>query len=245
MALRAVTLLGENTVAILADLCRHVSEVTGIEVTPDDRPPPSSDGAPERVAEADLIWGCGYLMCKLIDSGRLDAEIVAAPVLHGEQGPVYHSVLVAADPAIRSLQDACGRTLAINEPASWSGHHALVRHLQANGLDVSLFASTVETGSHRASIEAVAAGTAAVASIDHTVWEHAVRSGQVVGTVRVVDRTQDWPAPPIAVHRGVAPAARRELVEVVERIPDHAVDGLVGTVPAHRRDYDVMVPAAG
>ena len=242
--LRAVTLLGDNTVPILGDLCRHLV-ASGVAIEPDPRPPPRSTEAAARAEGADLIWGCGYLMCELIDAGRLDAEIVAAPVFEGQTEPVYHSVIVAADPRVRSLQDAAGRTLAINEPVSWSGHLALVRHLAAAGHDLSLFGSVVETGSHRGSVDAVACGDAAVASIDHTIWEHLGAHGQIGDAVRVIDRTADWPAPPIAVHRRVAPTVRRTIEEHLERLPDATIGGLHGTVRAARRDYAVMAPAVG
>lgn len=244
MALRAVTLLGENTVPILADLCRYLSEVIGEEVVPDRRSPPSSDVAAGRAATADVIWACGYLMCDLIDTGRVDAEIVAAPIFEGQAGPVYHSVIVAADPAIRSLADARGRRLAINEQASWSGHRALLRHLGEQESDLTLFADVVETGSHRASVEAVAAGEADVASIDHTVWDHLARVRPDLGGVAVIDRTRDWPAPPFAVGDRIASATRRVLRAAIEDTGPFDVDGLVTLVPAGRHDYDVMAPTS-
>ena len=234
MALRAVTLLGENTVPILADLCRHLTATTGIEIEPDPRPPPASVDAADRAAGADLIWGCGSLMCDLVDSGRLDAEIVAAPVFEGETGPVYHSVIVAADPSIRSVDDARGSRLAINEPESWSGHLALVRHLASLDRDVSMFVDIVKTGSHRSSIDAVAAGEADVASIDHTVWEHLGQGGRV----RAVERTQDWPAPPFAFHERVGPSERGALIAALTVL--RPAMGLDRVALVSRSSYSVM-----
>lgn len=229
-ALRAVTLLGENTVPILDRLCAHLSSVTGGSLV-------RVAGAPQA---ADLVWGCGYLLRELIDDGRLDAEIVASPVFAGETEAVYHSVLVAADRSIRTVDDARGKVLAINEEISWSGHHALTEHLAEYGTGLSMFDRVVMTGSHRSSVEAVAAGTADVAAIDHTVWEHLSDRPGLVGGVGVIGRTRDWPAPPFAVHRRLAPQIRDALVTALVSLTPDAVPGLAGAVPSSGGDYDVM-----
>jgi ABC-type phosphate/phosphonate transport system substrate-binding protein len=239
--IRAVTLLGDNTVPILDGLCRHVGEETGFDILVDGRLD-SSSGAVARAEDADLIWACGYLMCDLIDSGRLAAQIVAAPIFAGEEGPVYHSVIVAADPAIRTIDDARGRRLAINEPISWSGYLALVDHLGSVGTDLSIFERVVATGSHLASVEAVAGGEADIAAIDHTVWSKLVRQRQVAATLRAIDRTRDWPAPPFAVHRRISTGARRAIVASMSTISPNEIVDLEGVAPASRVDYDVMSP---
>lgn len=241
--LTAITLLGENTVSILDDLCRHVSEATGVEVVANAGPLRPSPPA-ERAGGADLVWACGYLMCDIIDSGRFDAKIVAAPIFAGQLAAVYHSVLVTANPEVRSLADAGGRVLAINETISWSGHHALVEHLAAHGTDLSMFERVVETGSHVASIERVASGAADLAAIDHTIWTDA-RTGGRFADVRVIDRTPDRPAPPFAVHERVDPSTRRRLVAGLITTPQDSVAGLAGLLPASRHDYDVMSPPPG
>ncbi len=240
MGLTAVTLLGDNTVPILGSLCRHLSADRGLAIHPRPGPVSSAD-AVAAAADADLVWGCGYLTCDLIDRGRLAADVVAAPVFDGEDSAVYRSVVVTADPSIGSLLDAGGATLAVNETVSWSGHHALVAHLASLGADLTLFGSIVETGAHRASLTAVARGDAGVAAIDHTVWEHA-RTAPDLAAVRVVECTRDWPAPPFAVRRGLDGAVRRDLAAALASIPAGAVTGLAGSVAASRSAYDEMLP---
>lgn len=235
MTLRAITLLAENTVPMLDDLCVHLGAATGREVV-------MVDGAAEGAVDAaDLVWGCGYLLCELIDAGRLDAQIVAAPVFPGQVAPVYHSVIVTGRDGIASLADARGGRLAINEPISWSGHHALVEHLGRSKMDASVFTSVVETGSHAASVDAVADGTADLASIDHTVWDWMVAGGRVPAHVRVVDRTRDWPAPPFAARH--AAVERSPLVGALLALPPGAVDGLTAVARATRATYRAMSPA--
>ena len=105
-------------------------------------------------------------------------DIVAAPVFPGQHGPVYHSVLVASavERHRATLEDLPGSVLAVNEPGSWSGHHALRAMLVERGVREPVFRHVVVTGSHAASIRALLTGAASVAAIDHTVWEDAVAS---------------------------------------------------------------------
>lgn len=63
-----------------------------------------------------------------------------------------------------------GRSLAFNEHRSMSGYLALKRDLQVKDVDFDIFGSLVETGSHRASVVAVARGQADVAAIDCRSW---------------------------------------------------------------------------
>lgn len=63
-----------------------------------------------------------------------------------------------------------GKRLAFNSVDSMSGYLALQRDLAAEGEDWGLFSERVETGSHSASIEAVAVGRADLAAIDCKSW---------------------------------------------------------------------------
>ena len=67
------------------------------------------------------------------------------------------------------LPDFRGRRFAINSDDSLSGYVALRVAMREAGLDPDS-AEWVETGSHRASIRAVAAGEADIASIDAVCW---------------------------------------------------------------------------
>lgn len=232
--LRAVTLLAENTVGMLDDVCARLEPALGRDLV---RVPV---GEPDVAESADLVWGCGYLLRQLIDGDQLDAEIVAAPVFEGQERAVYHSVVVTGRDGVGSIAEARAGRLAINEPVSWSGHHALLEHLGRSGMDASLFESVVETGSHAASVDAVAAGIADLAAIDHTVWDWLVASGRVPARVRVIARTRDWPAPPFAVGGRLGREERSRLAGALLALPPGAVDGLAAIAPASRGDYATM-----
>lgn len=212
-----VTYLGDNVLPIAAELAEELD----MELLSAD-----TFEAIER-QHADLYWMCGLLTVELIDSGRLPADIVAAPVFAGQPGPVYHSVIIVAPPAAADLS---GRRLVINEAGSWSGNHALRVHLQ--GSPVS-FASVVESGTHARSIDMLLAGEADVAAIDHTIWEHRLATDPAAHSLFVVDRTQDWPAPPFSASRRLddVDAVRHALVRTVP-------GGLERIVEAVSTDYD-------
>lgn len=65
--------------------------------------------------------------------------------------------------------------LAFNSPDSVSGLLALQRDLESQGSGLHIFKEQIETGGHRASIRAVAAGRASLAAIDAKTWTLAQR----------------------------------------------------------------------
>lgn len=194
MGLTAATYLGDNTVPILDALVRSMrAEGVDIEIDPDAGR--TSADARANAADVDLAWMCGSLAMVLTDEGVLTNDVTAAPVFAGRREPVYHSVIVAHRDGPDSIEAACAGSLGVNERESWSGHHGLRRHLGDRW-----FAAEVATGSHRGSIESVAARRCDVAGIDVTIWEHvAVTEPSAVADLRVIDRTPDWPAPPFLV----------------------------------------------
>jgi ABC-type phosphate/phosphonate transport system substrate-binding protein len=131
--------------------------------------------------------------------------------IEGGEGPLYSSAIVMrrrdapADAACRAPKD--GRAViplaswrdarfAVNAPDSMSGYIGLKRDLERNGDGLSLFAGMIETGSHRASIRAVADGAADVAAIDARSWHLARQyepSAQNLGVVGWTSRREGLP----------------------------------------------------
>lgn len=85
------------------------------------------------------------------------------------------------------LERLRGRRLAYNGPDSMSGVLALARDLAAAGESLEMFSERFETGSHRASVAAVARGDADACAVDCRSWdlirrfEPAAQDVQVVG----------------------------------------------------------------
>lgn len=82
-----------------------------------------------------------------------------------------------------------GKRLAYNEELSRSGFLALIQDLKEVGEAVDLFAGKLETGGHRASLEAVRDGRADVCAVDCRSWAMAQRLVPGVGNLRVVGWT--------------------------------------------------------
>ncbi len=231
-ALEVVTYLGANTVELVERISRQLSDNTGLDVYCDTAATWDVRMRRIRHGDAAVIWMCGLLGLELLDTGGLDAEIVAAPVFPGEAGPVYHSVIVAR-PGVERCAEA---TLAVNEAESWSGHHALRAHLATSDTEPdAVFGAVRMSGGHDESIDLMLSGRADIAAIDHTIWDHRLARDPAARRLRVVDRTQDWPAPPFLVSTKLDPRIRRTLTAgLIESVPA----GLDAIVPAERADYE-------
>jgi len=235
-----LSFLGLNTVPIVRRLGDELTAELGIDLAGELAPSWADFMAAIDDGTLQVAWLCGLATTELIDSGRFDAEIVAAPVFPGETGPVYRSVVVARREAgATSLEDLAGSRLAINSTGSWSGYHALRLHLAEAGRFDAFFGSVVETGGHGASIDRVVAGEADCAAIDCSVWDDGVAVGDArMGELTVVTRTRDHPAPPFSVSRALDPDVRRAIAAGLVRSARAA--GLEAIAPACDADYDPL-----
>lgn len=90
----------------------------------------------------------------------------------------------------RQMIDALrGKRLAFNAPDSMSGLIALKEDLKALGETLAIFSDLIETGSHRASIMAVADDTADMAAVDCRTWDLAKRFEPAAALLSVVGWT--------------------------------------------------------
>lgn len=116
----------------------------------------------------------------------------------------YCSVLVVnAQDDRAQLSDFSDDIFAYNEAGSQSGWAAPATHAATLG---QRFARFLATGSHRASLRAVADGRAAMAAIDAVTWELALRHDPACARLRVLDRTAPTPGLPYITARGADPA---------------------------------------
>ena len=151
-----------------------------------------------------LAQTCGY---PYVRHQRGKVRLVATPV-YGHPGcdgaDMCSFIIVRADGPVRSLEDLRGTRAAINDPVSNSGTNLLratIAPLSRNG---RFFSSVVETGSHLASIDAVATGTADVAAIDCVTFGNTQRfdPGRV-SRLRILITTASTPGLPL-ITRGDA-----------------------------------------
>ncbi|MDE0169262.1 MAG: PhnD/SsuA/transferrin family substrate-binding protein [bacterium] len=240
--LRAATYLGDNTVAIMADLVRYLSEATGIEVVIDRTVGRSTAAARQEAPNLDLVWMCGYMTESLISAGRMSHTIVAVPVFAGHGGPVYHSVIVTRPDGPRTLLAALDTRLAVNEIESWSGFLGLKAHVE-HCRPGSWFTDQTVTGSHRASIRAVAERECDVASIDVTIWDHVVATEpEAAADLRTIDRTVDWPAPPFSLTANLELEQRDIVTAALLAIRPSDIASLDGVAPANSCLYRDVMP---
>ncbi|MDP2122296.1 MAG: PhnD/SsuA/transferrin family substrate-binding protein [Hoeflea sp.] len=158
----------------------------------------------DRSADPEPLWTdpglilsqtCGYPFATRL-TGR--AVLVGTPA-HAATGAGpgrYFSVLVARKGEVPDGSgDLAGKRFAFNTRHSQSGFAAPVRLLAAGG-HVSL-PPPLETGAHRASIRAVAEGTADWAAIDAVAWELARRHDPSARDLVVFARTPETPGLPL------------------------------------------------
>ncbi len=173
-------------------------------------PPPALSwqaSLPEVWASSELFLAqtCGHPFA----AGHCgDAQLIATPCYEvpGCEGARYRSILVAARHREGDkLATFRGGLVAINQPSSYSGHEALYRHLASLSLPSSsgvgeadaFFAAARYTGSHLASMQAVAVGDADLAAIDCVLWAHADEfRSELRKSLCVIDRTKLAPGLP-------------------------------------------------
>lgn len=205
----------------------------------------------ERTRDIQTVWRdpdlllsqtCGYPFATAL---RRLVSLVGTPAYEIDAAPGhYYSVVIAAvDETAGSLAELATGRFAFNAADSQSGFRAPERLLQGAGL--ALPADRLETGAHRASIRAVAAGEARFAAIDAVTWKLALRHEPAAAGTRAVARTPETPGLPLvtaATNAAQAPiiaaAVRRAIAELDERAARDLM--LLGLVETDTADYQAL-----
>jgi phosphonate transport system substrate-binding protein len=174
----------------------------------------------------DVCFVCSIPYLLFADAGRIDMEVIAAPVLRGDRyggRPVYFSdVIVSAASPYRSFADLRGATWAYNEPFSHSGYVTVLNHLATLGEDRSYFAELVEAGFHREAIRMVADGRVDAAAIDTQVLDIELRDHpELAAALRRVDSIGPSTIQPVVASRArLTDAERRTITAVLLEVAD-------------------------
>jgi ABC-type phosphate/phosphonate transport system substrate-binding protein len=176
-------------------------------------------GSLDRSRDAEAVWRdpglvlsqtCGYPYAMRLQNA---VRLVATPVygVAGCEGPLYSSFIVARrEDEGRALADFAGRSIAFNARDSLSGYLALVAAMKEQGMDPGVF-EWIETGSHRASVGAVAHNLADLAAIDAVCWALSVQyDARAAALLRPVMWTKLRPALPFITAGG------RDAMEVAD-----------------------------
>lgn len=144
-----------------------------------------------------LAQTCGYPYVLHL---RGKARLVATPVYThpGCDGPFKCSVIVVGkDSPFETLEDLRGARAAINEPDSNSGVNLFRAVIAPLARDGRFFSSVIETGGHRASIDAISAGNADVAAIDCVTYGNTLRFDPArLSGIRILAETPRGPGLP-------------------------------------------------
>lgn len=197
-----------------------------------DRPPAAVWEDPRLL----LAQCCGWPLATRL-AGRV--AVVGAPChdLPGCDGPTHRAFVVvrATDPAA-SPADLRGRTFALNDRESNTGMNlprALFAPLAQDG---RFFGRVVETGAHRASLAAVAAGSADACAVDCVSFGLLRRHAPAaVAGLRVLAETAPSPALPFITRADASAAEIAALRAALDRpVPGLALAGIAAlTVAAY------------
>jgi len=165
----------------------------------------------------DVCFVCSIPYLLIADAGRIDLEVVAAPVLRGDRyrgRPIYFSdVIVAATSPQRSFADLRGASWAYNEPFSHSGYMTVLHHLATLGEDLGYFSRMVEAGFHETAIRMVADGRVDAAAIDSQVLDIELREHPgLAAAVRRIASIGPSTIQPVVVSRSRLTDAERDVV---------------------------------
>ncbi len=195
--------------------------------------------------DPNLLFGqaCGY---PLIVDDTLDLQVIALPIYDtpgsGCSNATHTSVLVArSNDGRRSLGDYRGTRAAINDPRSNTGMNLFRATLAPIAETSAFFDSVVQTGSHRASVEAIVAGDADIAAIDAVTYATLVRhEPDLTAPLKIVARSPASPTLPFVTAATTSIetiAALRLALQQVMTDPhlaeDRAMLGLAGVITAN------------
>lgn len=162
---------------------------------------------------------CGYPLMKQF---RNAARIVAAPVYTspGCEGPRHCSVFITNAKAGRqTLDDLRGGVCAVNGFDSNTGMNLLRAAIAPLAAGKAFFDSVVVTGSHLASLEAVADARADLAAIDCVSFAHFEHfEPALVRRVVQIGRSPSAPAPPFITARETDDATLAILCETLKDV---------------------------
>ena len=168
-----------------------------------------------------LGQACEYPISKSL---RGSLRIIARPryTAPGCDGDSYRSaVLVRVDEPAGSLADLRNRRCVINEPDSNSGMNLFRAALASVAGGTRFFRSVRFSGSHRRSVELLAADEADVTAVDCVTFAHLQRLyPALVAYVKVVSWTPSSPCLPFVTSQATTDATRQELCSALRDVFD-------------------------
>lgn len=175
-----------------------------------------------------------------------DVEAFAVAVTKKSGQSAYRSLILARkDSGIRQLADLKGRTFAFVDPSSASGHLFPKAGLEQAGFDpAQLFSRVIFSGSHDASILAVANQKVDAAAVADRILANAIARGLVKqDDLQVVWSSRAIPESPMVWRKNLDPALKQKVSAALASVKDvpWGDQGLLdGFKPTNDAAYDVV-----
>ncbi|MFT7371428.1 MAG: phosphonate transport system substrate-binding protein [Oleiphilaceae bacterium] len=166
---------------------------------------------------ADIAWlgastyGEAYNKCGV--------ELLAVDVKKGDSS-YYSGIFTRKDNGIKSLSDLKGKSMAFGSTSSTSSFNFPVAMLIAGGIDpVKDFNKVIITGSHSASLAALAEGRVNAAAASYNSFGKAVQKGAIdPAKFAPLAKSQPIPNPPMAMNKSLPKDLKQKLREAFNNI---------------------------
>lgn len=221
-----------------------LGEKTGLEIKPLQAT--SYVGIVEAMSTGDVQVAWLPPMAYVFAHQRNGAEVILKVVRHG--APTYRGqILVAADSAIKSLEDLKGKKIAFPEQTSASGHLYPKALLLERGIDPERDCTVIFSGSHDAALTALLKGSVdAACTFDDAREGLSTAFPDIMQTTRVLEKTEEIPADCVAVSSDLdAETADKLRAALIALSADETGKQVLmdlyeieGLVPAEDSDYD-------
>ena len=175
-----------------------------------------------------------------------NAEAFAIPVTKKTGKPTYQSIIITRqDKGLDSVARLQGKTFAFVDPSSASGHLFPKAAVKGEGVDIDrYFSRVIFSGSHDASILAVANGKVDAAAVADPIFDNAVAKGHVKAEdFRIIWRSQPIPESPMAWRKDLDADTKRKVAAALAEIkglPWGDRGELNGFAPTNDQAYDVV-----
>lgn len=150
-----------------------------------------------------------------------NAEAFAIPVSKKSGQSSYHSIIISKkDNGPTSVAQLQGKTFAFVDPSSASGHLFPKAGLKGEGVDTDkYFSRVIFSGSHDASIMAVAHGKVDAAAVASPIFQTAVAKGHVKAEdFQVIWTSQAIPESPMAWRKGLDADTKQKVAAALAEI---------------------------
>ena len=179
-------------------------------------------------------------------SQMANAEAFAVAVTKKTGRSAYQSKVIARkDKGLQSLDHLKGRTFAFVDPSSASGHLFPKAGLMASGFDVDKgFSRVIFSGSHDASIMAVANNKVDAAAVADRIFDSAIKKGLIKSEdFTVIWHSKPIPESPMVWRKDLDNATKQKVAAAmaeIKNLPWGDQGMLDGFAPTNDQAYDVV-----